>query len=168
MLFWIFISLVIIQRLAELVISKRNQKLMLSKGAVEFDKHGYRYIVMMHTAFFVCLVSEWVFLKRDLNFYWVYLLIIFILAQVLRYWSIASLGYLWNTKIIVLKGSRLVSAGPYKYLKHPNYIAVITEILVIPLIFSCYITCIVFSILNIIVLTRRIKIEQTALQELIS
>ena len=161
--FIIFLSIVIIQRLSELIISKRNENYIKSQGAVEYDKDGYKYIVLMHNLFFISLVLDFIFLKRVLNQYWEVLLIIFISAQFLRYWAIFSLGNRWNTKIIVLQDADLVKTGPYKYLKHPNYIAVIIEIAVIPLLFSCYYTAIVFSILNLIVLRRRIRIEEEAL-----
>jgi methyltransferase len=88
------------------------------------------------------------------------------LAQLLRYWAIRSLGKFWNTRILIVPGERLVTMGPYRYLKHPNYVSVIIEIAVIPLIFSCYITAAVFTVLNILALRRRIKIEESALSRL--
>ena len=166
MFFYIFISFIILQRLAELIIAGRNEKSMLAKGAVEFDKDGYKFIVLMHALFFVSLTSEKNFLNRGLNDYWIVLIILFALAQMLRYWSIISLGEFWNTRIIVLKGSKMIKKGPYKFLSHPNYTAVITEIAAIPLIFSCYITAIVFSLLNLFTVRRRIAIEEAALKTL--
>jgi methyltransferase len=164
--FWFFIGFILLQRLTELVLAKRNKKIMLAKGAVEFDKAGYRLIVLMHVLFFISLTAERNYLHRGLNDNWILLIALFALAQVLRYWAITTLGEFWNTKIIVLKGSEIIKKGPYKYLNHPNYTAVITEIAVIPLIFSCYITAIVFSVLNLIALRRRIKIEEAALKTL--
>jgi methyltransferase len=164
--FWFFIGFILLQRLTELVLAKRNKKIMLVKGAVEFDKAGYRLIVLMHVLFFISLTAEKNYLHRGLNDNWILLIALFALAQVLRYWAITTLGEFWNTKIIVLKGSEIIKKGPYKYLNHPNYTAVITEIAVIPLIFSCYITAIVFSVLNLIALRRRIKIEEAALKTL--
>ncbi len=168
MFFWLFIAFVILQRLAELIIAKRNEKRMLAKGAVEFDRDGYKFIVLMHTLFFLSLLSEKIYFNRGINDYWIILIILFFLAQALRYWAIISLGEFWNTRIIVLKGSELIKKGPYRFLSHPNYMAVITEIAVIPLIFSCYITAIVFSVLNLFAITRRIKIEDAALKKLTS
>jgi len=163
MFFYIFLLFIVLQRFAELVYAKRNEKYLLSRGAVEYDKKGYKLIVIMHTCFFISLILEKIYFKRELSEYWIIFFIIFAAAQMLRYLAIVSLGKFWNTKIIVLSGSSLIKKGPYSFLKHPNYIAVITEILVIPLIFSCYITCIIFSALNIFVLIRRIKIEEAAL-----
>lgn len=162
--FIVFISLIIIQRISELILSKRNENYLRSKGAVEHDKDGYKYIVLMHNLFFVSFIVEFIFLQRQLNPYWQILLIIFICIQLLRYWAIFTLGKRWNTKILVLPDTELIISGPYKYLKHPNYVAVIIEIAVIPLLFSCYFAAIIFSVLNLIVLKRRIKIEEEVLK----
>lgn len=164
--FWGFTGFVILQRLTELFIAKRNAGIMFGRGAEEIDRKGYKYVVMMHILFFISLITEKIILQTILSPLWYLFLIFFLLAQVFRYWSIISLGSFWNTRIIILKGSKLIHRGPYKYFTHPNYLAVITEIAVIPLIFSCYITAGVFSLLNIFVLRRRIKIEEASLKEL--
>jgi len=161
--FIIFISIVIVQRISELILSNKNENYLISQGAIEYDKKGYKYIVLMHNLFFISVITEFVFLQRQLNEYWKVLLIIFICTQLLRYWAIFTLGKRWNTKILVLPNTEPIRSGLYKHLKHPNYIAVIIEIGVIPLLFSCYYTAIVFSILNLIVLKRRIRIEEKAL-----
>ena len=161
--FWFFITFVILQRLSELLIAKKNERKLLPAGAVEYDNGGYKFIVIMHISFFISLVCEKVFLNTELNPFWIFLLIIFLSAQTLRYWVISSLGEHWNTRIIVLPGAKLIKKGPYKFLKHPNYIAVIVELAVIPLLFSCYITSAVFAIINLIVLSRRVKLEERVL-----
>jgi methyltransferase len=163
MFFWIFIGFLAVQRLGELILAKHNEKKMLAKGAVEYDKTGYKYIVIMHTFFFLSLISEKIFFTRELNPYWITLFSVFIFTQFVRYWVITSLGEYWNTRIIVLKGSQLIKKGPYKFIKHPNYIVVAIELAAIPLIFSCYFTAIIFTILNINLLRRRIKIESSVL-----
>ena len=162
--FIIFLSIIIIQRISELILSKRNENYLISKGAIEYDKEGYKYIVLMHNLFFISVITEFVFLERQLNEYWKVLLIIFICTQLLRYWAIFTLGKRWNTKILVLPDIEPIRSGLYKYLKHPNYIAVVIEIAVIPLLFSCYFTAIIFSVLNLLVLNRRIRIEEKALK----
>jgi len=162
--FIIFLSIIIIQRICELILSKRNENYLRSIGAVEYDKKGYKYIVLMHNLFFISVITEFVLLERQLNEYWKVLLIIFICTQLLRYCAIFSLGKRWNTKILVLLNTEPIRSGPYKYLKHPNYVAVIIEIAIIPLLFSCYYTAIVFSILNLMILKRRIRIEEEALK----
>jgi methyltransferase len=164
--FWIFFAFLISQRILELFLAKRNEQIVKSKGALEFDRDGYRYIVVMHVAFFISLVLENFLLQRELNRFWVLFFLIFLIAQLLRYSAIYSLGVYWNTKVLVVPGSELTTKGPYRYLKHPNYIAVVVEIAVIPLIFSCYFTSILFSIMNLIVVRRRIGIEESALESI--
>jgi methyltransferase len=163
--FLIFLLFIILQRTAELVLARRNERILKTQGAIEFDKDGYKVIATMHVAFFISLICEKVFLHRALNTYWVVSTSLFVGAQFLRYWAIRSLGVHWNTKVLVIPGKKLVARGPYKYIQHPNYVAVITEIAVIPLIFSCYITATVFSLFNLILLRRRMKIEESAFRE---
>jgi len=165
-LFWIIIAILAIQRLLELLIARRNEKYARAKGAREYDEKGYKVIVLMHIAFFISLISEYIYLGKTLSHYWAPLLIIFLLAQVLRYWAISSLGYYWNTKILITPKTSPINQGPYKYIRHPNYLAVVAEIAVIPLIFSCYLTAIIFTLLNFIALRRRIRIEEQALSTL--
>ncbi len=167
MLFYVIIGFVILQRLVELVIAKRNEKKSLAAGGTEYDKRGYSVIVIMHTMFFISLIAEYFYFKHTLNEFWVVLLVLFVLAQCLRYWAITSLGSLWNTRIIIVPGSKLVQYGPYKFFKHPNYISVITELAVIPLMFSCFYTAVIFSVVNLLLLKRRIAIEENALQALV-
>ncbi len=158
-----FYTFLIFQRISELFLAKKNEAASRKEGAVEYDKEGYKYIVLLHTGFIISFFAEKIFLGRELNSFSLVLFIIFIFTQILRYWALSSLGIYWNTKILVVPNLNLVRKGPYKYFKHPNYVAVITEIAVIPLIFSCYITAIVFTILNLITLRRRISIEEKAL-----
>ena len=152
------------QRIFELIIARRHERKLESIGVIEIDRDGYRFIVAMHGAFFVSLALERILLHRTLSNLWIILGLIFCAAQVLRYWAIVSLGTYWNTKILVTPGHPLLKKGPYRLLRHPNYAAVITEIAVIPLIFSCYVTCVVFTILNAVVIRRRIRIENLSLQ----
>jgi methyltransferase len=163
--FLIFLLFIILQRTAELVLARRNERILKTQGAIEFDKNGYKVIATMHVAFFISLICEKLFLHRALNTYWIIFAFPFVGAQILRYWAIRSLGVHWNTKVLVVPGKKLVAAGAYRYFRHPNYIAVVTEIAVIPLIFSCYITATVFSLFNLILLRRRIKIEESAFRE---
>ncbi len=164
--FWIFFAFLVSQRFLELLLARRNERIVKSKGALEFDRDGYRHIVATHAAFFISLVLEKFLLQRGLNKYWAVFFFIFLIAQILRYWAISSLGVYWNTRVLVVPGSQRMTTGPYKYLKHPNYMAVIVEIAVIPLIFSCYLTSISFSIVNFILIRRRIGIEENALENI--
>src|SRR5215218_6668834 len=97
---------------------------------------------------------------------WPVPLALFLLVQPLRYWAIFSLGENWNTRILVVPGAKLVRRGPYRYLKHPNYFVVVVEILAFPLIFGAWITALVYSILNAVLLSTRIREENRALREL--
>jgi methyltransferase len=98
--------------------------------------------------------------------YWPMPLTLFLLVQPLRYWAILSLGENWNTRILVVPGAKPVRRGPYRYLKHPNYVVVVVEILTFPLIFGAWITALVFSALNAALLSVRIREEDRALREL--
>ncbi|MCH8014266.1 MAG: hypothetical protein IH823_05695, partial [Candidatus Dadabacteria bacterium] len=155
--FWIFLTFLLVQRVSELLLAKRNERVARVKGAVEYDEKGYKVIVLMHIFFFISLISEYILLARTLSNFWVPLLILFIIAQILRYWAISTLGYYWNTKILVTPNTSPIRTGPYKYLNHPNYLSVILEIAVIPLIFSCYITSMIFTLLNLVLLKRRMR-----------
>ncbi len=165
MFFWIVISIVILQRLAELFIAKNNEKRMKAQGAFEAGARHYPAIVLLHTAFFVSLLLEVLIRKPALSPIWGILLTIFLLTQVLRVWCLASLGKYWNTKIIILPGADVVMKGPYKFIRHPNYMIVATEILVLPMIFGAYITAIVFTLLNAWMMSVRIPQEEQALKD---
>jgi methyltransferase len=163
--FWLFVSFAILQRLGELILAKRNERLLRTEGAIEYDEHGYKYIVVMHVLFFVSLISEKLIEDTILNPYWYIFFGLFVCAQFLRYWAIASLGKFWNTRILVVPDGQLVAKGPYRYLRHPNYLAVAIEIASIPLLFSCYFTALVFCVANGLLLSRRIRIESIALSQ---
>jgi methyltransferase len=165
MLFYIIIAIVIIQRLVELIIANRNEKWMRSQGAFEAGAVHYPIMVTMHIAFFISLLVEVLVTNKPLSPLWIPLLSLFLIAQIARVWCLASLGTFWNTKIIILPGADVVKKGPYKFIRHPNYVIVATELLVLPLIFSAYFTAIVFSLLNIWMLSVRIPVEEKALTE---
>ncbi|ASS96457.1 isoprenylcysteine carboxyl methyltransferase family protein [Peribacillus simplex] len=165
MIFAIFIILIAIQRLVELNIAKQNEKQLKVAGAVEYGESHYRWMVLMHLSFFIVLIIEVVVLERDVAGLWPIWLTLFIIAQTGRIWVIRSLGKHWNTKIIVVPDADVVIKGPYKYFKHPNYIIVATEIIVISLLFNAYYTAIIFSLLNVWMMTVRIPLEEKALKE---
>ncbi len=164
-LFYFIFAVVVIQRLVELIISKQNEKWLLAHRAVEYGASHYKYIVIMHTCFFLSLITEFNLSDRgkELNILNYSFLVFFILLQFGRIWVLASLGKFWNTKIFRIKGVELVKKGPYKFFKHPNYIIVILEILILPLIFNLYYTAIIFTVLNALMLSVRIKEENKAL-----
>lgn len=137
---------------------------MLAKGAYEVGATHYPFMILLHISFFVCLLIEVIYIKSfaTLNYN---LLIVFLLLQLLRVWCLVSLGPFWNTKIIILPGAEVVVKGPYSFMRHPNYLVVCLEIAVLPLMFQAYVTAICFTILNVIILSIRIPIEEKALKE---
>lgn len=161
MVFTVFIVFLILLRLGELLLARRNEQWLLQHGAVEYGKGHYRYIVMLHVLFFVSLITEYILTST--GYYSITLLILYFLLLAFKVWVIASLGKCWNTKIFRIVGCPLVKKGPYRFLKHPNYIVVVAEIALIPLIFHLYITAILFSLLNALILSVRIREENKAL-----
>lgn len=163
MAFVFFISFVIFQRLLELVVARSNEKWARQQGAVEYGKRHYPFIVALHTLFLVSMIAEY-YLLPVTNLISLHYLTAFMVLISLKIWVIASLGKYWNTKILRIPNAQLVSRGPYKYVKHPNYIIVIAEIAVIPLVFHLYYTAMVFSLLNVAMLFVRIRVENRALK----
>lgn len=165
-LFLLVFIIVVIQRLVELAVAKRNENWMRSQGAIEVGASHYKWMVLMHTAFFISLLAEVLVFDRPLPVYWPALLTVFLLMQILRVWCLSSLGKFWNTKILILPGADVQKKGPYKWIRHPNYVIVTTELLVLPLLFGAYFTAALFFVLNIWMLSVRIPAEEKALREL--
>ena len=151
----IFVTL---QRLAELVLARRNTAGLMSRGAVEVAPGHYLLIVLMHGAW---LAGLWYLAPgRDVNLAW---LGAFAVLQLLRVWVLVTLGPRWTTRIIVLPGEQLVRRGPYRFLSHPNYCVVAGEMIVLPMVFGLFWYGVVFSLLNAAVLAVRITAENRAL-----
>lgn len=155
--FIIFIAFLVMQRFTELYISKRNEKWLLSQGAIEYGRGHYPYIVALHTLFIVSLIAEY-YITGDQPVSYI-ALSLFILLLAFKYWVLSALGTYWNTRIYRIPGAVAVRKGPYKLFKHPNYLDVVCEIAIIPLVFHLYYTAIIFSILNAIMLSVRINVE---------
>lgn len=162
-IFFLFIALIILQRLAELLVARQNEKWMKNLGGVEFGQTHYRVMVALHSLFFLFYFWEVYYFEKEISPIWPLLLILFMLTQAGRVWALTSLGRYWNTKIIVLPEAEVIVKGPYKYLRHPNYVIVTLEFIIIPLLFQAYFTFIVFSLLNIWILSIRIPEEEKAL-----
>lgn len=165
-LFIVVISFVILQRIIELFLARRNEKWLISRGAVEYGRDHYKYIVMLHIMFILSLITEYLFCGRysELNLINYSFLVIFVILQFLRIWVLTSLGRYWCTRIYRIHGEPLVRRGIYRYLKHPNYIVVVGEILILPLVFNLYYTLVIFTILNALMLSVRIRVENKALE----
>ncbi|MDR3693617.1 isoprenylcysteine carboxylmethyltransferase family protein [Mucilaginibacter sp.] len=157
MYFTIFITFFIIQRLSELFIARRNEKWLLSKGAIQYGQSHYPFMIALHMLFIVSIIAEYI-LKGQPAISWVFL-VLFIAVLSFKYWALSSLGKYWNTKIYRIPGVYPVMKGPYKYLKHPNYMEVVCEVAIIPLVFHLYYTAIIFTLLNAGMLWVRIGVE---------
>ena len=160
------VALVGLQRLVELLLSRRHERLLRARGAVERGRGHYPLIVALHALWLLSTLVEGLLRGPDPSAYWPLPLALFLLVQPLRYWAIFSLGEFWNTRILVVPKTKLVRRGPYRYLRHPNYVVVAVEIFTFPLIFGAWITAVVFSTLNAALLYVRIKSENRALAEL--
>ena len=150
--------LVTAQRLGELVLARHNTNRLLAKGATEIGRGHYPLVVALHAAW---LAALWIWGRdQDVN---VLALIGFALMQGLRLWVLATLGERWTTRIIVLPGAPLVTAGPYRYLSHPNYAVVVGEIALLPLALHLPWLALLFTLLNAAVLFIRIRVEGRAI-----
>jgi methyltransferase len=160
------VMLVGVQRLLELALSRRNERRLRARGAVERGGGHYPVIVAVHALWLVSTLVEGLLRGPEPPVWWPLPLAAFLLVQPLRYWAILSLGGNWNTRVLVVPGGKLVRRGPYRYFPHPNYVVVAVEILTFPLIFGAWITAVVFSLLNAALLYVRIRTENRALRDL--
>jgi methyltransferase len=153
--------LVTLQRLAELALANHNTRALKARGALEAGAGHYPLIVGLHAAWLGGL--WWLAPARPVNLAW---LAGFVVLQLLRVWVIASLGRRWTTRIIVLPGEPLVQRGPYRFLKHPNYLIVVAEIATLPLAFGLTSYALLVSTLNAGILSVRLRVESRALRQL--
>ena len=167
---WFFtavVGLVALERLAELVVSRRNAAWSLARGGVEHGRSHFPPMVLLHTGLLAgCLLEAWLARPAVPLALAVAMFVLVLLAQGLRWWCIATLGRQWNTRVIVVPGLSLVRRGPYRLLPHPNYVAVAVEGFALPLLHLAWITALVFSILNAGLLFVRIRVENAALVDL--
>lgn len=162
--FTVLVVLVGVERLAEMVVSRRNAVWSFARGGVESGQGHFPVMVLLHTALLVgMLVEAWV--RRPDVAGWLAwsMLAVVLAAQGLRWWCISTLGPRWNTRVIVVPGLPLVSSGPYRFLSHPNYVAVVAEGIALPLVHAAWITAVVFTILNAALLSVRLSVENHAL-----
>ena len=164
-MYYLLILAVAGERLAELVISKRHAAWALSRGGREYGRSHYPYMVAIHTALLIgCVVEVWALDRPFLPWLGWPMLAVVVLSQALRYWCIGTLGKRWNTLVIVLPGVPLVRRGPYRFLKHPNYVAVVAEGIALPLVHSAWLTALLFTLANAAVLAVRVNVENAALR----
>jgi methyltransferase len=148
-----------LQRVVELVLARRNTVQLRRLGAMEADAEGYPLFVLLHAGWLVTLA---LFVPASATPVWS-LLGLFALLQLGRLWVISSLGRYWTTRIVTLPNAPLVQAGPFRWFRHPNYLLVIAEIAVLPLTFGAVPIAVSFSAVNLILIIRRIRIEESVL-----
>ena len=158
-IFHVVLIFVAVQRGAELLLARANTSRLLQRGAVEIDRAGYKWFVLLHAAWLGALLAT-VPAATPPNWS---LLALFFVLQAGRVWVIASLGRRWTTRLIVLPDAPLVASGPYRWFDHPNYLIVIGELAILPLAFAAVAIAVGFSACNLVLLSRRIRLETRAL-----
>ena len=150
---------VIVQRLTELAIAKRNTAAIMAAGGIEHGAGHYPLVVLLHLCWLASL-AYFIAPDQPVN---VPLLAVFVVLQLLRVWVLCSLGKRWTTRVIEVPGQKPIDSGLYRWVRHPNYIVVAGEILVLPLAFGAWQLAVLFSMLNGLVLWHRIRVENVAL-----
>lgn len=153
------LAFVTLQRLVELPIARANSARLLAAGGHEVAPGHYPFIVALHASWLVAL--WWFAPGRPIHLGF---LALFGLAELGRVWVLRTLGPRWTTRIIVVPGERLVARGPYRFVDHPNYLVVVAEIALLPLVFGLWQIALIFSVLNLVILTIRIRAETRALE----
>ena len=152
------------ERIAELLLSRRNARIALARGGIESGASHFRFMAAVHALFLPACAAEVLFLHRPFPgaLGWVCAGAA-VAAQGLRWWAIATLGWRWNVRVIVVPAEPPVRGGPYRFLRHPNYVAVAVEMLSVPLAYGAFLCALIFSLLNLLLLRVRIRVEEAAL-----
>jgi methyltransferase len=163
----LLVAVIAVLRVRELGVSKRHLRVLEGRGAIEVGAGHYPWMVSLHTTFLLSCVAEVWLLDRP----WRPLvataaMLVLVAATALRWWTLSTLGERWTTRVLVVPGEDLVRAGPYRWLRHPNYLVVVMEIAAIPLVHCAWLTAGVFSITNLVLLKERIRVEDEALSRL--
>jgi methyltransferase len=160
----IVLSIVLVQRLSELVLARSNYRWAMQHGGREVGKDHYWLFIVLHGGWLVSFLMESHLRETSSPSIWPLLLAMIALAQILRYWAIRTLGKQWNTRIVVFERISTIRSGPYRYLKHPNYVAVALELFAIPALLGAWYSAIFFSAVNAaLLLGIRIPAEEQAL-----
>jgi methyltransferase len=162
--FTVLVLLVGVERLAELVVSKRNAAWSFARGGQEYGFGHYPAMVVLHTGLLAGALAEAWIRRPDVagGLAWSATVLV-LLSQALRWWCITTLGHQWNTRVIVVPSLTPVHAGPYRWLRHPNYVAVVVEGAALPMVHASWVTAVVFTVLNAALLAVRIRVEDAAL-----
>lgn len=165
-LYALLVAVVVVARLVELGVARRHLVWARQHGGVEYGAGHYPVMVLLHTGLLVgCLVEVLVFDAPFVPALAATMLVLLVAAHALRWWCIRSLGRQWNTRVVVVPGLPLVSRGPYRFLRHPNYVAVVAEGLALPLVHGAWVTAAVFTVCNAALLVVRIRVEERALAD---
>ncbi|MET7605810.1 isoprenylcysteine carboxylmethyltransferase family protein [Streptomyces avermitilis] len=160
----LLVAAVAAERVVELVVARRNERWSTARGAIVTGQGHYPAMVVLHTALLVgCLAEVWLADRPFVPALAWPMLAVLAGSQALRWWCIGTLGPRWNTRVIVVPGLPLVTSGPYRLLRHPNYVAVVAEGVALPLVHTAWVTAAVFTVLNAVLLTVRIRCENRAL-----
>ena len=158
----VIVVIVALQRIAELIIDRRNTEKLLNEGGKEYGARHYPFFIWLHGSWLVSLIYALV--KEAIVTEWS-LIGLYLILQMGRVWVIYSLGPYWTTRVITIPGRPLVKDGPYRFVRHPNYIIVAMEIVVLPLAFGLWLIALIFSILNALLLFHRIRLENSILDQ---
>lgn len=154
----------VVERLVELTISRHNQRWLEEHGAIEVGADHYPWMVLLHTLFPAsCLAEVWLLDRPFYPSLAAPMLMALLAAMALRYWVMTTLGRRWTTRVFCLPGEPLVADGPFRYLRHPNYLAVVVEIFALPMMHTAWLTALLFSVANGLLLKRRVRAEESGL-----
>lgn len=163
--FAILVAVIMLQRLGELVVSARNGKRLQARGGIAVGTPDLPVMVAMHALFPLAMLLEvWWLGRPALAWLAGTMIVVLALAQIVRYWTIRTLGDRWTVNVVVLPGEPVVRTGPYRFVRHPNYLVVVVEFIALPLVHTAWLTAVVFTVLNGAVLAWRITTEERALE----
>lgn len=156
-----------VERLAEMVVARRNAAWSFRNGGFETGRGHWPYMVVLHIGLLVGALAEvWLADRPFIPALGWPMLVVVVASQALRWWCIATLGRQWNARVIVVPGAPRITSGPYRWFRHPNYVAVVAEGIALPLVHGAWVTALVFTVLNAWVLTVRLRDEEEALKHL--
>lgn len=163
-MYYLFVLAVGVERLVELVVARRHARWSFAHGGREYGRRHYPVMVTMHTLLLVsCVVEVWAAHRPFIPWLGAAMVAVVVASTIMRWWCVSVLGNHWNPRLIVVPGAPLIRRGPYRWLHHPNYAAVTAEVAALPLVHSAWVTAIVFSVANALVLRVRIHAENSAL-----
>ncbi|WP_336922926.1 isoprenylcysteine carboxyl methyltransferase family protein [Aquipuribacter sp. SD81] len=167
--FLVLVGAVVVARLVELAVAARHLRWAQERGGVERGAGHYPVMVALHVALLVGAPLEvWLLDRPFVPVLGWSALALLVASHALRWWCITTLGPQWNTRVVVVPGLPLVTGGPYRWLRHPNYVAVVLEGVALPLVHSAWLTAVVFTVADLVLLRHRVRVEEQALTELAS